>query len=117
MDANGDVEWSRSVDDTLPSDKEIDIRDLHITSAGDIVLIGALDKTASTLDDTFVAKMSATGSLLWMRTYGLVGYSFGVYDFEETSDGGFFISEKASTATEDIYLLKLDAQANIESQM
>ena len=74
---DGDVEWSANIDDTVPADdRAIYVRELSVTDEGDIIVMGDADRVGSSVHDTFLVKLSATGSLLWWKTYGIPGYDF-----------------------------------------
>lgn len=55
------MEWSVKIDDNLAADKNIEIREPHVTSNGDVFLLGYLHKTDSTLHDSFLVKLNSLG--------------------------------------------------------
>lgn len=70
--------------------------------------MGNVRKPGSSLSDTYIAKVSVSGLLQWIKTYGFAADSFNGNKFVVTADGGFLICSETYTATDDIHLMKLD---------
>ncbi|MBL7944984.1 MAG: gliding motility-associated C-terminal domain-containing protein [Flavobacteriales bacterium] len=126
LSQTGNFQWSRCVGGTQ-RDNGFDILELD---NGDIMFLGA---TASsdvdiTLNqggyDVFLAKLTSTGALLWVRTYG------GSVDDDcrsmvRTDDGGFFLAGSSTSNDGDVsgnqgggdaWLLKVDANGVLDRQ-
>lgn len=59
-----EVQWAVKVDDNLSTqDKYVYARFPMVASNGDIVIVGYMDKTESSLDDTFVLRLNANGEV------------------------------------------------------
>ena len=126
VSSTGSVLWSRCVGGTQ-RDNGFDILEL---SNGDIMLLGST--ASSDVDialnqgsyDVFLAKLTSTGSLIWLRTYG------GSQDDDcrslvRTGDGGFVMvgSSRSSDGDvsnnqggTDVWLLKVEANGTLEWQ-
>ena len=51
-----------------------------------------MDKADSSLDDTWLFKLSGDGSLIWSKTYGEDGSSYRVYRFSlDHVNGGYIL--------------------------
>jgi WD40 repeat protein len=65
-----------------------------------------------------VYKLSSNGTLLWLKKFGSTNYFSCGHSIERASDNGFIIAGSYGTATNssDLYLLKIDAQGNMQWQ-
>ena len=71
------MEWSLKFDDNLPGgDKFINIGKLQVSSSGDIALVGRMQKSASSVDDSFLAMLNESGQLQWIKSYGFLTANF-----------------------------------------
>lgn len=124
LNSAGSVVWSRCIGGTARDDGF----DLLELDNGDIMLLGA---TASndgdiTLNrggtDTFLAKLTSTGSLTWIRTYG-GSLNDDCRSMVRTNDGGFFLAGSSNSNDGDVpgnqgggdaWLLKVDATGALD---
>lgn len=126
LSSTGSVLWSRCVGGSQ-RDNGFDLLEL---SNGDIMFLGAT--ASSDMDitlnrggyDVFLAKLTSTGSLLWLRTYG-GSMDDDCRSLARTADGGFlFVGSSASNDGDvsgdqggiDVCLMKVEADGSLEWQ-
>ncbi len=91
------------------------IHSVQQTGDGGCVLAGYAEPRSTGNRDAWLVKLSATGSVLWQRTYGGPG-SESTTAIIETKDKGFLLagSKAANESVEpDLWLLKLDEAGNV----
>lgn len=92
---------------------------IQVTADGGYLVVGgALNTDDPTHTDTWVAKMDATGNILWINFYGGSNSDL-ANSFALTSDGGSIIAGyiySPSTKLSDGWILKLDANGNQQWQ-
>lgn len=86
------------------------------TSDNGYVIAGTTTSFGEGGRDVYVLKTSATGALLWTKTFG--GATDNEYGFsvQQTADGGYIISGVASSFSDvagDMYLIKLNADGDL----
>ena len=87
----------------------MEIGEVIATSAGEIVVIGLLQKPDNTVYDTFILKLSSGGDFQWLKTYGWSYSSFMSEQLIETEDGFAFVRKGAGK----VRIVKLDGQGNV----
>lgn len=61
VSSSGEIEWSVNVNDNISADKFLQIMEPLVMSAGDVILLGFLDKPQNIRDDTFLVKLNGSG--------------------------------------------------------
>jgi hypothetical protein len=82
------------------------------------IVVGATYSFGAGESDIWVLKLDSEGEIEWQKTYGKQGYerAFGV---QQTLDGGYIVlgdTNSFGSKSYDLWLLKLDAQGEIEWQ-
>lgn len=113
-DAYGDTLWTRKFgSDVKPDAGSSIIRCLD----GGFAIAGESESFGSGFEtDVYFLKTDSLGSLLWARIYGGSGYEH-ARCVRQTSDGGFVLAgmtKSFGAGNEDIYLIRTDANGNIE---
>jgi hypothetical protein len=94
------------------------------SSSNDGNVSGHHGQTGLFNDDVWVAKISATGSLLWQKSFGGTQQDFASC-IQNTADGGFILTGEAfstdgdltdNKGNGDLWIIKLDANGNIQWQ-
>ncbi len=79
----------------------------------------ATGMTATNNGDVYLAKVDTSGSIVWEKNFGSPGGDTG-HSVQETSDHGFIIAGAGSGGTYnggfDVYLIKTDANGNLQWQ-
>ena len=92
---------------------------MYQNSDGTIVIAGFTESISSGWRDAFLVKTTSSGDTLWTKKFGLMGYDE-FTDVVKTSDGGYaMVGRTWDTGTfdnEDVYLVKTDANGNLEWQ-
>lgn len=121
----GELDWAKN----FGGSGEDTPRAIITTTDGGFAILGSTnsidgdiqDKTL-TVDDYWLLKFDATGNLEWNKTYGGSGQDLG-QSLVQTNDGGFALTGYAQSADgdgsnnegfHDNWIIKLDAQGNIE---
>ena len=76
VDSSGTFVWGLRSNDV---DQYIYNGDAMISPDGDILLGGRADKPGGSLDDSFLLRVSNSGEVRWLRTYGVNDYSLNTY--------------------------------------
>ncbi|TKJ39758.1 hypothetical protein CEE37_10800 [candidate division LCP-89 bacterium B3_LCP] len=113
-DERGNLEWEK----TYGGGENDGCYSVRQTSDGGYILAG---DTRSFSDDQhdydmYLVKTDARGNLAWQKTYGGASCD-GCYDVEQTADGGYILAgdtESADTNSLDIYLVKTDADGQLQ---
>jgi hypothetical protein len=87
---------------------------MQVTNNGTYIFTGETYSFGAGQDDIYTTEISATGSILWSKTYGTFG-SERSHCIRQTSDGGYIISGFKSVAGSgnDVCLIKTDATGTI----
>jgi hypothetical protein len=118
LDANGNLQWTK----TIGGENNEGILLIHApadiiqTSDGGYAIAGSTKSFGAGKDDVYVVKLDANGNLQWTKTIGGTGYDWGE-SLIQTSDGGYAIAgytESFGTRSGDVYLVKLDANGNLQ---
>jgi hypothetical protein len=127
LDASGNIIWNKllggSADDNLSSVQQI--------ADGGYILVGSTVSSASGnitqtnygLEDIWVVKLDASGTIVWSKLYGGSQSDFAT-TVQQTTDGGFIVSGYTSSSANgtvigtnhggnDFWVLKIDANGNI----
>ncbi|HYV90573.1 MAG TPA: T9SS type A sorting domain-containing protein [Chitinophagales bacterium] len=110
-DSNGDVEWSK-IYGTSANDQGYDIRQ---TLNGEYVVAGFTTINAGAHYDSYVLKISSSGSLIWSEIFGAANNE-GVYTIDFAANGNYIFagkSEMNSNGAADYLLLEMDTSGNI----
>ena len=127
LGANGSVQWSRALGG---SEAEFGVSCIE-ASDGSIYVMGNTGSTdgdvtgTQGIQDTWVVKLSAQGTLLWQRTYGGSGSENSILHLRQTPDGGFMfhglttsvdgdVTDLNGPGEQDHWIVKLDAAGDIE---
>ncbi len=113
LDANGNIQWQKTYGG---SDNDRG-RAIQQTSDGGYVVVGSTYSFGVGRRDAWVLKLDANGNIQWQKTYGGGGWDYGSA-VQQTSDGGYIVSGASDSfgANTDAWVLKLDANGNIQWQ-
>lgn len=127
LNAAGNVIWQK----TYGGSGNENLKHLELTADGGIVFTGLTvgstdgDITINHGDyDVWVAKLDATGTIVWQKTFGGTLYDGGE-EIKQTLDGGYIIGAVTKSTNGDvtvvrgaydIWIIKLDASGNITWQ-
>ena len=79
VDSSGEVLWSiRMKEAQADLDKYVYNGEALLSSDGNVYIVGSMDKVDSSIDDTFILKLSLDGSLQWLKSYGFYSSAFSV---------------------------------------
>jgi len=117
--ANGDLIWEK----TYGGSGGDEISRIHPSGDGGYYFVGSTSSlyTGAAGDfDFYLVKIDASGNLIWEKHYGGTDWDRAA-SFIITSDGGFLIagysaSPEFGAVARDVYVVKLDATANIQWQ-
>jgi len=112
LDANGNLQWTK----TIGGKKEDMGTSLIQTSDGGYAIAGYTESFGAGSGDVYVVKLNANGNLQWTRTIGGKSWDAGG-SLIQTSDGGYAIAGETysfGAGREDVYLIKLDANGNLQ---
>jgi len=114
LDGSGNLKWQK----TFGGNQEDWFNCVRQTSDGGYIAVGGTYSYGQGLADVYVVKLDANGELTWEETYGGDGFDEG-YCIGQTADGGFVIVGESNSFVSgpvDVYVLKLDADGNLEWQ-
>lgn len=81
------------------------------TSDGGYILAGTDSSSATQDRDIFLVKTNANGDTMWAKSYGTIGYDYGMYAIQ-SSDGGYIAVGTTQGADYNVYLVKTDANGD-----
>lgn len=127
LDADGAVQWSRVLGGSMA---DFGVSCIE-TSDGSIMVMGTTgsadgDVTGTQgIQDIWLVKLSAQGTLLWEHTYGGSGSENAIVPLRQTPDGGFMfhglttsedgdVTDLNGPGEQDHWIVKLDAAGDIE---
>ena len=86
------------------------------TSDGGYIVAGWTDSFGAGIQDLWVLKLNADGTVAWQKTYGGSGYGDAT-SIQQTSDGGYIVAGVTfGTGNEDLWVLKLNADGTVAWQ-
>ena len=92
---------------------------MYLNSDGTVMIAGFTESISSGWRDAYLVKTTSSGDTLWTKKFGLMGYDE-FTDVVKTADGGYaMVGRTWDTGTlddEDVYLVKTDANGNLEWQ-
>jgi len=112
LDTNGNLQWTKTIGGPA---SEIG-NSLIQTSDGGYAIAGSTISFGAGQLDVYVIKLDANGNLQWNKTIGGTGDDRG-YSLIQTSDSGYAIAgitESFGAGKKDVYVVKLDANANLQ---
>lgn len=118
LDATGNVQWQKAYggSNTEWVSSAIKTNDEGFAIAGWTYSFGS---GAPSYDDLFIIKLDANGTVQWQKAYGGGKYE-GAYSIQQTLDGGYVVAgvttSFSATRSNDAWILKLDADGNIQWQ-
>jgi hypothetical protein len=111
-DAIGNLDWNM----TYGGPMDDSFTDMIKTKDGAYVLSGYTMSFGAGNYDFWLAKVNASGAMLWNQTYGGIG-SDQAYSVFQTSDGGYAIAGNTNSSgagSFDFWLIKTDATGNMQ---
>ncbi|MGB4752597.1 MAG: hypothetical protein WBH60_08190, partial [Fervidobacterium sp.] len=114
LDGSGNLKWQK----TCGGDQEDWFNCVRQTSDGGYIAVGWTYSYGQGLADVYVVKIDENGKLDWQKTYGGSGFDAG-YCIEQTIGGGFIIVGESNSFVSgpvDVYIVKIDANGNLEWQ-
>jgi hypothetical protein len=112
LDAKGNLQWTK----TIGGPGEEIGNSLIQTSDGGYAIVGTTGSFGAGEADVYVVKLDANGNLQWTKTIGGPESEIG-NSLIQTSDGGYAITgytKSFGTGELDVYLVKLDANGNLQ---
>ncbi len=116
---NGDIEWTKTYGGEY-YDKAFS---LELTNDGGYIIVGYTESFGAGNNDVCLIKVASDGDIEWIKTYG-GKYDDEGYSVKQTEDGGYIIVGQTRSfgagklggylITTDVYLIKTDANGNIE---
>ena len=88
------------------------------TSDGGYIVAGYTNSFGAGGTDVWVLKLDANGNVQWQKTYGGSSDDY-AYSIQQTSDGGYIVAgytESFGAGYADVWVLKLDANGNVQWQ-
>lgn len=114
LDANGSVQWQK----TYGGSNSDYILSIQQTSDGGYVAAGVTSSFGSGSEDAWILKLNSSGNILWQKSFGGAGADY-AGSAQQTSDGGYIVAGTSTSfgaGSQDGWLLKLDADGNIQWQ-
>jgi len=129
MDHLGTIQWSRCLGGTFFDQPQM----IHEAPDGSFLVLGEAaslpgDGDVTTTNhggtDYWLVKLSATGSILWQKSYGGDRNEY-AYDFKFTADGGYILAGETESSTGDVsgrhggrdcWIVKVNSAGNIDWQ-
>jgi len=112
FDANGTLQWSKTVGGT----NEDDAHSIIQTSDGGYAVAGNTSSFGAGLGDMYIIKLDANGILQWTRTVGGPDYDDAL-SIIQTADGGYAVAGETysfGAGSYDMYIIKLDANGILQ---
>ncbi len=116
LDETGNIQWQKIYDINSYSEAGKSIRQ---TSDGGYIVAGDLYSFSSYIYDAWVLKLDANGNVQWQKVYGNSSNNDFASAIQQTTDGGFVLAGSTysyGAGNGDVWLLKLDANGNIQWQ-
>ncbi len=88
------------------------------TADGGYIVAGHTPSFGAGQDDFWVLKLDANGNIQWQNAYGGSGWEV-AKDVQQTADGGYIVAgytQSSFRSGRDFWILKLDANGNVEWQ-
>ncbi len=86
------------------------------TADGGYIVAGNMSSFGTTAQDAWVLKLSASGEVVWQKTYGGEGYD-SASAIQQTADGGYIVAgytnSYGANSNGDAWVLKLDASGEV----
>ncbi len=113
IDAQGNLQWTR----TIGGSNDEYARSITQTTDGGYIVAGYTMSFGAGLADAYVVKLDAQGTVQWTRTIGGNNWDE-AFDIIQTTDGGYalvgFTNTFGLNNSRDVYVVKLDANGNIQ---
>ena len=90
-DADGDIEWTRTLGGPNPEN----VTQMIEVSTGGYALAGFTNSIGQGGFDALLARYNTDGDTLWTRAYGRAGHTENIYGVTETDDGGYLLAGRA----------------------
>ncbi len=114
LDLNGNIQWQKA----YGGNSYDNVEDIQQTSDGGYIVAGFTYSFASVWDtDVWILKLDLNGNIQWQKAYG-GGHDDVASSIQQTSDGGYIVAGETCSFGYycDAWILKLDANGNIEWQ-
>lgn len=110
-DALGNNTWTKQIGTSGMNDS-FDAMEVRQTNDSGYVVVGT-QVSGYTWDSQFVVyKLSVSGTILWVKSFGSTSYSDEGNSIKATSDGGCIAAGMTGSGWFDMYLIKLDSNGN-----
>ena len=112
FDAQGSLEWTRTIGDTS-SERAYSI--IHTTDGG-YAIVGWTYSLGQGSTDCYLVKLTSQGDIEWTLTVGDTS-SERAYSVIQTSDGGYAIAGSVASFGQggsDVYVVKIDSNGNLQ---
>ena len=119
IDANGKGEWGKVFNSPDNVSGGNIVYDVIPTSDGGFAAVGCTWSSDNGTLDTVILKLDSMGNIEWQKIYGSMNHFFIGSTIHETNDGGYIvgggynISDTIGQPTPVYWLMKIDAQGNI----
>ena len=110
LDSSGVLQWARTVGGTLSEGASSIVQ----TTDGGYVVAGTTFHLGSAGYDMYVVRLSSSGSSLWCRAIGGIGYD-GANSMIRSEDGGYVLAGwgQPTSGINDMYVVKLDSSGSL----
>lgn len=114
LDESGTVVWQKTYGDT-GDDRAYSVQQ---TSDGGYIVAGRTNSFGASGGDAWILKLDPNGNVVWQNTYGGTGGDE-ADTIQQTTDGGYIVAGQTlsfGVGQNDAWILKLDANGNVEWQ-
>jgi hypothetical protein len=117
FNSNGDTLWCRKI--TTPGSISIMPRGISSTLDSGYIVCGSTTTvyTSGADQHAFVAKLTKTGTLSWIKALNYSFYGSDAYTIKQTADSGYIFTGEHGGLYWDAFLAKLDKNGNLSWQM
>ncbi len=113
LNARGDLEWQK----TFGGEYDDEANSIQQTADGGYIVAGRTNSFGSGEADVYILKLNSKGELERQKTFGGEGYDE-AKSIQQTTDGGYIVAGRTNSfgsGLEDIYILKLNANGEIDT--
>ena len=113
LDANGNVQWQK----TYGGSDDDEAYSIQQTLDGGYIVAGYTKSFGAGYHDVWVLKLDSNGNIQWQKTYGGKGIDY-ANSIQQTLDGGYIVAgyTRSFGLGGDVWVLKLDANGNVQWQ-
>jgi hypothetical protein len=113
FDADGELVWAA----TFGDQKRQEAHGVYPIDDGGYLVAGSTESSTGGGLDTWVARLTAGGQMVWQKTYAEPDRLFGIRHMQQTADNGFVVVGAAWSSTvggaADVWVAKLDPAGSV----